>query len=164
MPIIECRGSLLDDDADVLVNTTNVSGPRGPTMGKGLAKAFADRWPAIVKPYRDACAAGDLKAGRCRLYPLPEPLTLFTAPRQRYWAAFCTKGYVYDKSQYPWIGSGLADLVEAMAQGGCLSVAIPALGCSNGGLLWSRVKPMIEEAFAGSPAAVHLYGPTAHLD
>lgn len=67
--IREKFGNLLDDDADVLVNTTNAMG----VMGKGLALEFSKRWPEILGPYKRDCAAKLLKGGLCRLYDLPGP-------------------------------------------------------------------------------------------
>ena len=159
MPLSDATGNLLDDDAEVLVNTVNVTGSRGPTMGKGLALAFAQRWPAIVEPYKAACHRGELRAGICRLYALPADSDLFASRTPRKWAAFCSKGDWREPSRYAWIESGLLDLVRLLAEGGHASVACPPLGCGHGGLAWSRVRPMIEEAFKGSTVDVRLYPP-----
>ena len=164
---IRILGGLLDDDADVLVNTVNVRGPRGPTMGRGLARAFADRWPAILPIYREECRNGNLYAGACRLYPLPAPGPGHTRPeagdRNRAWAAFCTKDNWQDSSRYEWVLSGLNELLAAMRFYGYASVAVPALGCSNGKLDWERVEPMIRETFQGSGLDLRLYDTAGHL-
>lgn len=159
------RGSLLDDDADVLVCTNNVTGPNGrPAMGKGIALDFKLRWPTIVGPYERDCLSGELQAGRCRLYDLPEPVDLFTGPtRGRMWAAFCTKRDWRDRSQYRWIESGLHDLVRLTLEAGFRSVAVPPLGCGNGGLDWHRVRPMVERAFAGTGIDARIYPPPDHM-
>lgn len=40
------------------------------------------------------------------------------------------------------------------------SVAVPALGCGNGGLRWIQVRPLIERTFAELPDVdVRLYAP-----
>lgn len=159
MGITERSGNLLDDDAEVLVNTTNAAGPTGAVMGNGLAKAFAQRWPAIVPPYKRDAASGLLRGGVCRLYELPEPRDLFSVAPPRFWAAFCTKHDWRNPSRYEWIESGLRDLVDAIRARQIQSVAIPALGCSNGRLDWMRVRPMVESAFAEMDTDVRLYGP-----
>jgi O-acetyl-ADP-ribose deacetylase (regulator of RNase III) len=162
MPITYCHGNLLDDDAEVLVNTVNVTGTRGPTMGKGLALSFAHRWPAIVAPYKAACLSGELRGGVCRLYDLPAgPEADLFAPvvRPRKWAAFCTKHDWRNGSEYRWIASGLSDLAALLAEANHSSVALPPLGCGNGGLDWTRVRPMIEEVFRESVVDVRIYGP-----
>lgn len=160
MTLAERHGDLLSDDADVLVNTTNATGPRGPTMGKGVAFSFAQKWPSIVAPYKAACRSGELRGGVCRLFDLPGGGgDLFTPARPRKWAAFCTKHDWQNGSDYRWIASGLADLVNAMLEGGHRSVAMPQLGCGNGGLEWPRVRAMIEDAFHGTGLEVRVYVP-----
>ena len=76
--------NLLEDDAEVLVNTTNAFG----VMGAGLALAFARRWPEILPPYQADCRNGVLYGGACVLYDLPSDI-FNASPRK--WAAFCTK-------------------------------------------------------------------------
>jgi O-acetyl-ADP-ribose deacetylase (regulator of RNase III) len=154
-----CEGNLLDDTAEVLVNTVNATGPTGPTMGNGIAKAFALRWPAIVPPYKAACQAGELRGGVCRLFNLPEPVDLFSHSGNRKWAAFCTKHDWRNLSEYRWIASGLSDLVRLMQEGSHTSVAVPALGCDKGGLAWARVRPMILDVFKDADIELRLYSP-----
>lgn len=161
MAIVEKRGNLVEDSAEVLVNTVNVTGSRGPTMGKGLALDFARKWPAIVEPYKAACMSGELAAGRCCIYPLPASDDLFSAGTRRFWAAFCTKNDWRQCSEYRWISSGLTDLVHSLTEGRHASVAMSPLGCGYGGLAWSRVRPMIEQAFSGLPVELRLYLPPA---
>lgn len=147
------EGSLLDDNADVLVNPTNAVG----VMGKGLALGFAKRWPQILSDYRRDCASGALVGGSCRLYDLP--VTIFERGHRRQWAAFCTKQNWRYPSRYEWIESGLRQLVAGLQANGHRSVAIPPLGCGNGGLEWERVEPMILNAFAGTDFAVKIWKP-----
>ena len=49
------------------------------------------------------------------------------------------------------VQTGLKALVAEVKQLGITSIAIPALGCGNGGLDWLEVKPLIESAFAELP-------------
>lgn len=146
------RPSILDDPADVLVNTTNSVG----VMGKGLALAFAQRWPSIVKDYKLDCARGALKGGSCLLYDLPRDMF---STHKRQWAAFCTKEHWRNPSRYEWVESGLKNLISILDKNGHNSVAIPALGCSNGGLSWNKVLLMIEDTFRGSSFDVRIYPP-----
>lgn len=157
-------GNLLDDDADVLVCTNNVTGPNGkPAMGKGVALDFKLRWPSIVVPYERDCLSGELRAGRCRLYDLPEQRDLLSGhSRSRKWAAFCTKHDWRNGSQYSWIESGLDDLVRLTLEVGLRTIAVPPLGCGNGNLDWDRVLPMIERAFSGTGLEARIYAPPGH--
>ena len=61
---------------------------------------------------------------------------------------FPTKQHWRSPTQLEWIDLGLEDLKEVIRQEGIRSVAIPALGCGNGGLDWNVVRPRIEAALA----------------
>ena len=50
-----------------------------------------------------------------------------------------------------WVKDGLLALTEFVRKERVKSIALPALGCGNGGLRWSDVRPLIEEAFADLP-------------
>lgn len=58
-PIVYLSGDLTLDTADILVNTVNT---RTARMGKGIAKVFATRWPAILPGYEQACRTKALYA------------------------------------------------------------------------------------------------------
>ena len=148
--------NLLDDDADVLVCTTNAVG----VMGKGIALDFARRWPMIKAAYAEDCRAGRLRGGSVAFYDLPGDLLLET---KRQWAAFCTKQHWRDPSRYEWVEAGLREMVKLMREEGHRSCAIPPLGCGFGGLDWKRVRPMIEGAMAGASWETRIYNPDLTL-
>jgi len=50
-----------------------------------------------------------------------------------------------------WVRTGLNDLVRVVHEIGIRSIAVPALGCGNGGLDWSEVRSEIEAAAANLP-------------
>jgi O-acetyl-ADP-ribose deacetylase (regulator of RNase III) len=54
-------------------------------------------------------------------------------------------------SRLPDIAAGLDSLVALVLSHHIKSLAIPALGCGNGGLEWSEVRPLIEEACSRMP-------------
>ena len=56
---------------------------------------------------------------------------------------FPTKRHWRTKTQLEWIELGLQDLVRVIATKRIQSIAIPALGCGNGGLDWQEVRPLI---------------------
>ena len=151
-------GNITDDSADILVNTVNEVG----VAGKGVALAFRNRWPAIMRPYKAACASGRLRAGGCLLFPLPGPedaiLPLFGAPRQRFWAALATKSNWRDPSRIGWIETGLAELARLARDAGARSVAIPPPGCGNGGLDWKTVEPLVLDALRGFDLRIYAAG------
>lgn len=127
-------GNIVDDDADILVNTVNAVG----IMGKGVALSFKERWPGIDAVYKADCRNGWILPGTCRLYWLPaQPLMT------RHWAALATKDHWRDPSRMEWIESSLVMLADEARDVGARSIAIPPPGCGNGGLNWREVEPMV---------------------
>lgn len=154
------EGNLLNAHVDALVNTVNTQG----VMGKGIALQFKQAFPAVYERYSRACAEGLVKLGHMHVVDLGG---LVGGPR---WVInFPTKGHWRSKSRLADIESGLADLVRVVQALGIKSIAIPPLGCGNGGLEWADVLPMIRRAFnplgsvevkvyppSGSPAAADM--------
>ena len=134
--IEEGHGNLLTADAEALVNTVNTVG----VMGKGIALQFKRAFPANYRVYRTACARGELRMGEMLLFD-----TGVLGPR-RYVINFPTKEHWRGRSRLEDIRSGLHALVDLIRERGITSVAIPALGCGNGGLAWDDVRPLIERA------------------
>lgn len=144
-------GNLLNADAQALVNTVNCVG----VMGKGIALQFKQAYPEMAKAYEKACARGEVEPGRMHIWETGEELT-----GPRYIINFPTKRHWRGRSSYEDIESSLAALVGDVERLGIKSIAIPPLGCGNGGLAWSKVRPMIEQAFAKLPQTrVLLYPP-----
>ncbi|MEU9504818.1 macro domain-containing protein [Micromonospora sp. NPDC048170] len=144
------HGDLLDADVEALVNPVNTVG----VMGKGLALAFKQAHPANFTAYRAACAAGTVHLGRMFVYDSGAP------GRHRYVINFPTKGHWRSQSRRADIESGLLDLVRVLRDNHIASVAVPALGCGNGGLDWAEVRPLIEATLADLPGVrVSLHPP-----
>lgn len=139
--IVDGTGSLLAADAQALVNTVNTVG----VMGKGIALQFKRAFPANYTVYRAACERGEVMLGAMFVHDRA------VAGRHRYIINFPTKGHWRSSSRLVDIETGLADLVRVVAELGISSVAVPALGCGNGGLEWRDVRPLIESAFADLP-------------
>jgi O-acetyl-ADP-ribose deacetylase (regulator of RNase III) len=147
--IIRLHGDLLTSQAAVLVNPVNCVG----VMGKGLARAFAGRFPSLVAPYRAACRHGLLRPGGVQFVPLPQA--------GRCVANLATKDHWRDPSRYAWIQAGLEALIAGLRSRGAPSVALPPLGCGLGGLDWARVRPLIVRTFSlrAPGITVFLYEP-----
>lgn len=144
-------GDLLKADTDALVNTVNTVG----VMGKGMALQFKQAFPANYDAYRRACQRGEVVIGRMFVFDAGQLV------RPRFIINFPTKGHWKSRSQLEDIEAGLADLVRVLRQLDIRSVAVPPLGCGNGGLNWSDVRPRIEEAFRRSEnIAVLLFTPS----
>lgn len=152
MAIIFKTGDLLaQGDIDAIVNTVNCVG----VMGKGIALQFKQKWPANFKFYADACKRGAVKTGQMLVYDsggLLQPNFIINFPTKQHWRG---------ASQLAWIESGLVDLVAQVRHLGIRSIAVPPLGCGNGGLDWAVVKPLIAQAFAALPhVSVHVFEPS----
>ena len=149
-------GNLLQAPTEALVNTVNTEG----VMGKGIALQFRQAYPEMFRSYADACRAGAVKLGQIDVFDLGG---LVSGPRWIF--NFPTKGHWRAKSKLIDIQTGLEALIEAIERLGVQSVAVPPLGCGNGGLDWVDVRPMIERAFSKIPEVeVLLYPPSGSPD
>jgi O-acetyl-ADP-ribose deacetylase (regulator of RNase III) len=146
------RGNILNAEADALVNTVNCVG----VMGKGVALQFKQAYPENFRQYERACRANEVQPGRMLTVPIadllrPKPKFIINFPTKRHW-----KG----KSRLEDIETGLEALAEEVRSLAITSIAIPPLGCGNGGLDWAQVKPRIEATFKKLPDVhVLLYAP-----
>jgi O-acetyl-ADP-ribose deacetylase (regulator of RNase III) len=145
------QGNLLDDPAEALVNTVNEVG----VMGKGIALMFRERFPENTEAYERACKDKEIHVGR-----------MFVARVQSLWGQrwiinFPTKKHWRQPSKLEWIREGLTDLVRVVKEKDIRSIALPPLGCGNGGLEWSQVRREIEMALAEVPEVdARVYAPT----
>lgn len=146
------QGNLLDADVEAVVNTVNTVG----VMGKGIALMFKERYPENFRAYEAACKAGEVQVGRMFVTATGE----LNGPR---WVInFPTKQHWRHPSHREWIEAGLEDLVQVVREKGIRSLALPPLGCGNGGLDWREVRTLIEAAAAKLPGAeIIAYEPTA---
>jgi O-acetyl-ADP-ribose deacetylase (regulator of RNase III) len=148
--IHKATGNLLKADAEALVNTVNCVG----FMGKGIALQFKQAWPENFEAYAKACKAGEVRPGRMFIWPtgrLVNPKFIINFPTKRDWRG---------KARIEDIRNGLRALVSDVQRLRIGSIAVPPLGCGNGGLNWREVQPLIEAAFAGVPnVKVSLYSP-----
>lgn len=139
--IKETSGNLLGAEVDALVNTVNTEG----VMGKGIALQFKKAYPAMYDAYRKSAKAGEIRLGLVQVWPTGQ----LTGPK--YVINFPTKGHWKSKSRLQDIEAGLVDLVEVVQDLGIDSIAVPPLGCGNGGLDWRDVEPRILAAFERIP-------------
>jgi O-acetyl-ADP-ribose deacetylase (regulator of RNase III) len=148
--ITHTQGDLLKANAEALVNTVNSVG----VMGKGVALQFKQAFPENFKYYERACKAGKVMPGRVLVFDtrsLLNPKFIINFPTKRHW-----KG----KSRIEDIRKGLDALVEEVRTLSIQSIAVPPLGCGNGGLEWDVVRPLIEFAFSQVPdVRVLLFSP-----
>ncbi len=132
-------GDLLKEKSEAIINTVNCVG----VMGKGIALQFKQRWPRNFKEYQEACKRKEIKPGRMFIHDLGE------WERPRYIINFPTKVHWRGDSRIEYIEKGLRDLVSQVDRLGIKSIALPPLGCGNGGLDWNDVKRLVFGAFEG---------------
>ena len=148
--IHKAAGDLLSADAEALVNTVNTVG----VMGKGIALQFKQAFPDNYSAYEAACKRGQLEVGKMFVFCRD------TFDDRRIIINFPTKKHWRGKSKIKDIQSGLRALIEVVKSKGIRSIAVPPLGCGNGGLDWNEVRPLIEQAFSEVPeVAVQLFYP-----
>lgn len=148
--ITEAKGDLLKAPVEALVNTVNTEG----VMGKGIALQFKKTFPAMFKDYAGAAKRGGVKLGHMHVWPTQ------ALDGPKYVINFPTKGHWRAKSRITDIDSGLHDLVRVVRELGITSIAVPPLGCGNGGLNWADVEPRIRAAFDTLPEVdVRVFAP-----
>jgi O-acetyl-ADP-ribose deacetylase (regulator of RNase III) len=153
MSIQLTHGDLLkQDDVDAIVNTVNCVG----VMGKGIALQFKNKWPENFDRYKAACNAGEVRPGKMFVFDAGA----YAQPH--YIINFPTKDHWRGNSQMSFVEDGLCDLVAQIQRLGIKSIAVPPLGCGNGGLNWADVKLLIVAAFGSLPEVdVRLFEPGA---
>ena len=147
--IYEEHGNLLESEADALVNTVNTVG----VAGKGVALQFRQAYPDNYQAYALAAKHGEVIPGRMFVWEtghLEKPRFIINFPTKRHWRG---------NSRIEDIRDGLQDLVRCIAKYHITSVAIPPLGCGNGGLRWDDVRKLIVEALQPVNAEVRIYPP-----
>jgi len=139
-------GNLFESRAQTLVNTVNCVG----VMGKGVAEEFKKRYPAMFKDYVSRCDRKVVRLGEPYLYADTAGARVVNFPTKGHWRA---------SSRIADIERGLDWFVAHVGEWGITSVAMPPLGCGNGGLDWAEVGPLIWRKLHELPIDVELYAP-----
>ncbi len=128
-------------DVEALVNTVNTVG----VMGKGIALQFKEKFDENYKLYRKAAEDNQIKTGKVFIIPtnrMDGVKWIINFPTKKHWR---------NPSKLEYIIEGLDDLIERIKTLDIRSLAMPPLGCGNGGLEWETVKPIIIEKFKSLP-------------
>jgi O-acetyl-ADP-ribose deacetylase (regulator of RNase III) len=127
-----------------LVNTINCMG----IMGVGIAKEFKLRYPDMFSDYEKKCAAKEVKIGKLYIYPVNRNRVIINFPTKNHWRY---------RSRIKYIEEGLKNFATRYKEWKITSVAFPQLGCGNGGLIWSEVKPLMEKYLANLDIDIEIY-------
>ena len=139
-------GDLFASRAQTPVNTVNCVG----VMGKGVAEQFKKRFPAMFEDYKRRTDRKAVRLGEPYLYRDPSGVQIVNFPTKDHWRS---------PSRLSDIERGLDFLVAHIAEWGITSLALPPLGCGNGGLEWSEVGPLIWHKLHRLPIDVEVYAP-----
>jgi uncharacterized protein YwgA len=119
-------------------------------MGKGVALEFRKRYPDMYADYVARCAAKQVRLGEPYLFRRPEPPWILNFPTKGHWRAV---------SRLHDIVAGLECLTRHYREWGITSLAIPPLGCGQGGLEWRVVGPVLLRYLEQLDIPVKLYAP-----
>ena len=139
-------GNLFESNAQTLVNTVNCVG----VMGKGVALEFKKRFPAMFEDYVTRCERKEVHLGEPYLYRDASGRQIVNFPTKDHWRS---------PSRLADIERGLDYFVRHFRAWEIQSVAMPPLGCGNGGLEWSEVGPLIYRKLHGLPIDIEVYAP-----
>ena len=139
-------GDLFESRAQTLVNTVNCVG----VMGKGIAEQFKRRFPGMFEDYLRRCEKKSVRLGEPYLYRDSSGVSIVNFPTKNHWRS---------PSRLSDIERGLDYLAAHIADWGISGIAMPPLGCGNGGLDWSEVGPLIYSKLHRLPIGVEVYAP-----
>lgn len=148
-------GNLFDEinNVEAIINTVNCVG----VMGKGIALEFKKRYPINLINYEKSCKNKELKPGKM--------LTVINDSNisPKYIINFPTKLHWKNPSKIEYIAQGLDALKLEIKKYSLKSIAMPALGCGNGGLDWNQVKPIIINKLSDLPdVKFYIYEPNVN--
>ncbi|MCY4370758.1 MAG: macro domain-containing protein [bacterium] len=139
-------GDIFESPAQTLTNTINTVG----IMGKGIALGFRQRFPDMYDDYVRRCQREEVTLGEPYLFQgLLEPWIL-NFPTKQHWRS---------PSRLDAIRSGLAYLAAHYERWGIESLAVPSLGCGEGGLDWGIVGPTLLSGLEQLDIPVTLFAP-----
>src|SRR5262245_59727085 len=139
-------GDLFESGAQTLVNTVNCVG----VMGKGVALAFRKRFPEMYADYVARCEVGQVRLGEPYLYRRDELPWILNFPTKGHWRAV---------SRLADIVAGLEYLEQHYRAWRITSLAVPALGCGQGGVEWRVVGPVLVHYLDRLDIPLKLYAP-----
>ena len=103
---------------------------------------FKERFSRNFEAYARACKNGEVRTGVMFVTESKElfgPKWIINFPTKTHWRV---------KTRLEWIEEGLRDLVRVITVKKIGSIAVPPLGCGNGGLDWDEVRPHIIDALS----------------
>lgn len=142
MAIEYLTGDIFKVRADAIVIPVNTVG----VMGKGLAKAAAEKHRQLETYYKVACKAGRVRIGTTLIWQQTLPW-IICVPTKTHWKNPSTTGYV---------SMACSALLACADEHDLDLVAVPWLGCGEGGLSKDVVRPILEQILGAHPRTHYL--------
>lgn len=140
------NGNIANSRSKAVVNPVNIVG----VHGKGVAYVLFAKFPEATKKYYRVCRNRTLKTGT---------VDDAVIDGGRYMVFFPSKEHWRNPSKMAYIEEGLGALKTWIQEKGIDSIAIPALGCGEGGLDWKIVKHHIIQSLKELHCSVFIYEP-----
>jgi O-acetyl-ADP-ribose deacetylase (regulator of RNase III) len=144
-------GNIMNSKCFALVNTVNTVG----VMGKGIALQFKNEFPHNFVVFRASCIGQKIKIGKLLVVKHASLLM-----GERLIINFPTKTNWRFGAEYTYIEQGLISLAQLIEAKQIVSIAIPALGCGNGGLNWDKVRLLIIQHLGAQNSVIEIYEPS----
>lgn len=142
-------GNIFDDSSEALVNAVNTVG----VMGRGVALQFKFTFPECYDAYIEEIRKNRMLVGKVQVVPIHSSKSV------KHVINFPTKMHWRHPSRISWINDGLIDLKNKICTHEIKSIALPALGCGNGGLRWEDVNSLIQQHLKEIDSDVRVYLP-----
>ncbi|QQV89551.1 hypothetical protein SJ_133 [Proteus phage SJ_PmiM] len=129
----EIKGDILNIPCDAICITTNMNIKKNKraVMGAGIARLFSGK----VNNLDLIMAKSLIQHGHvCRILTKHNNINLISFPTKYNW---------YDKSDPSLIRKSALELMDIVSNNDFKRVLLPKPGCSNGGLNWNDIKPML---------------------
>lgn len=139
-------GDILQSKVHAIVNTVNCIG----FMGKGIAAEFKKKFPEMFNDYKKRCDAKQVNPGEPYIYQDKSGTVIINFPTKDHWRS---------PSRLEDIVRGLDFLLTHIDSWNVKSLAVPPLGCGNGGLEWAVVGPIIYQKLEKLLIPVEIYAP-----
>ena len=140
---------------DTITVTVNCKG----VMGKGIALVAKDLAPDMFEFYEKLCQNKKMQLGKPVIFDEPSKYLKPHNGDRKKMLLFPTKDHWKNEANINGIKKGLEWLVDNYKKCQIESLAIPALGCGNGGLDWEKVGPMLYQHLLQLDVPVELYLP-----
>lgn len=113
-------GDMFDHENTCIVNTVNTVG----IMGKGIAHEFKKKYPNNYNAYRKYCFDKKFVPGGIFVFN-EKNVTIINVATKKHWR---------NKSEIEYVNTGFLNIINYVNENSIMKVAMPYLGCGNGGL------------------------------